>query len=192
MKIRPWAVFFAVVLVVSVLTLPAQAMVLKKTWILQGQASFSTASGDLYGDDSQTNIGLSPTVHYTFMDKLGVGGTLDLGYYSSGDFSSTDIGIGPSVRYYFGKETEKKVGSFNPYVGGGIFLKSYSYDDGNPNTDEDSIDGSTIQVLGGLAFFLSNTLAVTPELSINLDSRNSSSGTRIMLGVGLTGFLHQK
>jgi hypothetical protein len=189
MKMRNWALFVAAVLVVSIVSVPAQAMVLKKTWILQGQASFSTASGDLYGDDSQTNIGLSPTVHYTIMDKFAVGGTLDFNSYSSGDVSNSSFGIGPSVRYYFGGEVEKRMGTFNPYLGGGIFLKSWSWDNGQ---NSDSQSGSTIQVLGGVAFFLSNTVAVTPELSINLDSRDGDSGTRIMLGIGITGFLHQK
>lgn len=191
MKLKPWILCLAALLVLSFLTSPAHAMILKKTWILQGTAGFSTSSGDLYGDETRTTFSLSPTVHYTIMDKFGIGGTLDYTNTSHGDASSSGLAIGPSVRYYFGKEVDKRVGTINPYLGGGIFLQSNSYDDGNPNTNEEDQSGSTIQLLGGVAIFLSNTVAITPELSINLESLEDESGTTIMLGIGITGFLHQ-
>jgi hypothetical protein len=33
-------------------------------------------------------------------------------------------------------------------------------------------------------------LSIFPELSLNLENRDSNSGTTIMLGVGLAGFLY--
>ncbi len=178
--------------VLGLFTTQADAHVQKKTWILQGNVSFSSSSGDLYGDDSRTEINLAPTVHYSIMDKFAVGGVMNVGSTRQGDVSSSSLAIGPSARYFFGGDKEKHMGSINPYVGGAILLRSESFDDGNPNTNEESQSGSTIQLAGGLAFYLSNTVALTPELSINLDSMEGESGTTIMLGVGLAGFLPQK
>lgn len=168
----------------------ANAHVQKKTWILQGNIAFSSSSGDLYGDDALTAISVAPTVHYTVIEKLALGGKLDVASRSQGDVSSTSLMIGPSIRYYFGKDTDSHMGNVNPYLGGAILLRSMSFDDGNPNTDEESQSGSAIQLAGGLAFYLSNTVALTPELSFNMESLEGESGTTIMLGVGLAGFLH--
>lgn len=186
--------FFLGVMALAVLVLSAtsaDAHVMKKTWILQGNAAFSSSSGDLYGDDALTVISLAPTAHYTFMDKLALGGKLDLTSRSHGDVSNTSLMIGPSARYFFGKDKDPHTGSFNPYLGAAVLLRSMSFDDGNPATNEESQSGSAIQLAGGLAFYLSNTFAITPELSFNLESMEGESGTTIMLGIGLAGFLPQ-
>ena len=188
-----WRTLFLGMMTVAVMVLgatQADAHVQKTTWILQGNASFSSSSGDLYGGDDITTITLAPTVHYAIMNKFAIGGTLNFGSSSQGDFSSSSFMLGPSVRYFFGGDRDKHMGGINPYVGGGIMLRSESFDDGNPNTNEETQSGSAIQLLGGIAFYLSNTVALTPELSVNLESMEGESGTTIMLGVGIAGFLH--
>ena len=190
MKWRTLVLSMTTVAVLGLCATQADAHVQKTTWILQGNASFSSSSGDLYGDDAITTITLAPTIHYAIIDKLAIGGTLNFGSSSQGDFSSSSFMLGPSMRYFFGGDQEKHMGGINPYVGGGIMLRSESFDDGNPATNEETQSGSAIQLLGGVAFYLSNTVALTPELSVNLESMEGESGTTIMLGVGLAGFLH--
>lgn len=190
MKWKTVALGMMTVAVLALSATQADAHVQKTTWILQGNIGFSSSSGDLYGDESLTRISVAPTVHYAIMNKFAIGGTLDIGSTSQGDFSSTSFMVGPSVRYFFGGDRDKHMGGVNPYVGAGIMLRSESFDDGNPNTNEETQSGSAIQLLGGLAFYLSNTVALTPELSLNLESMEGESGTTIMLGVGIAGFLH--
>ena len=140
MKWRTLLLGIVTVAVLGLCTPQADAHVQKKTWILQGNASFSSLSGDLHGNETQTVITLNPTIHYAVMDNLAVGGILELASSSVGDYSSLWLGIGPSARYFFGKDTDKHMGSVNPYVGAAVLLKSQSWDTGNQEHDQSGLD----------------------------------------------------
>lgn len=186
-----WKTFVLTLGTLSVLLLSigtADAHVRKATWLLQGTAAFSSSSGDLYGNESLTTISLSPTVHYFIINKLAVGGKLDVVSRSQGNNSNSSLFIGPSVRYFFARDMDATV---NPYLGGAILLRSMSSETTVGNTTfKSDASGSSIQIAAGLAWFLKEHLALTPELSINLESLEGNSGTTIMLGVGLAGFLY--
>lgn len=174
--------------VLALTSIKADAHVHKKTWILQGTVGFSSSSGDLYGDETMTVVSVAPTVHYAVIDKLALGGVLNILSTDQGNFSRTSFYIGPSLRYFFG-ENLKHRGTVNPYLGAAVLLRTESFDDGNPITNDEDRSGSAIQLAGGFAWYLRDALAITPELSINLESLEGESGTTIMLGAGLAGFL---
>ena len=166
----------------------ADAHVRQGTWLLQGTAAFSSSSGDLYGNETLTTFSLSPTVHYFIINKLALGGKLDVVSRSQGNNSNTSLFVGPSVRYFLAKDTDAYL---NPYLGAAILLRSMSSETTIGNTTYKSdASGSSIQLSAGLAWFLKEHLALTPELSFNLESLEGNSGTTIMLGVGLAGFLY--
>ncbi|MBL0061562.1 MAG: hypothetical protein IPP40_08790 [bacterium] len=98
--------------------------------------------------------------------------------------------LGPSMRYYFGGgrrsiwETSTRMSAAESCCARSLLTTEILL------TNEETQSGSAIQLLGGVAFYLSNTCALTPELSVNLESMEGESGTTIMLGVGLAGFMH--
>jgi len=162
----------------------ANAHVRKNTWLVQGNVAFSSSSGDLYGNENLTLFDLSPAAHCFLANKLALGGKLDYASEKQGDFSNSSLLIGPSLHYYLARDLDAKV---NPYLGAAILLSSDSHDNG---VVSDSRSGSTIQLAAGLAWFWTEHLALTPELSFNLENLDGDNGTTIMLGAGLAGFLY--
>ena len=131
------------VLLISIGT--ADAHVRQGTWLLQGTAAFSSSSGDLYGNETLTTFSLSPTVHYFIINKLALGGKLDVVSRSQGNNSNTSLFVGPSVRYFLAKDTDAYL---NPYLGAAILLRSMSSETTIGNTTYKSdASGSSILVL---------------------------------------------
>ena len=180
--------FFSTLALLLIGLQTADAHVRKGTWELQGTVSFSSSSGELYNDESLTVFSLSPAVHYFVINKLALGGKLDVVSRSQGNSSNSSLFIGPSVRYFLARDLDAHV---NPYLGAAILLRSMSEETtvGNTTYKYDA-SGSSIQLSAGLAWFLHEHLALTPELSVNLESLEGESGTTIMLGMGLAGFLY--
>ena len=176
------------VAVLAISAIQADAHTRKGTWELQGTVAFSSSSGDLYGNETYSVISVAPAVHYFVINKLAIGGKLDILSVSQGDDSRTSLFIGPSVQYFLARDHDAVV---NPYLGAAILLRSESTENqvGNVTVSTDA-SGSAIQLAAGLAWFLREHLALTPELSVNLESLEGNSGTTIMLGAGLAGFLY--
>lgn len=89
---------------------------------------------------------------------------------------------GRSVRaggvYFFRTSSDELL----PFAGLGLFLSSHS--NGKSST------GFAFSRHGGLAYLLKEHLSIFPEFSLNIENQDSNSGTTIMLGVGLAGFLY--
>jgi len=142
--------------------------------VFMGTAAFSTTSGD----GSVTVFNLSPRAYYFVADQVGVGGELGFITASSGGSSSTSVTFGPDAVYFFKTSSDELL----PFAGLGLFLSHHS--------NGKSTTGFTFSLHGGLAYLLKEHLSIFPELSLNLENQDSNSGTTIMLGVGLAGFLY--
>jgi len=136
--------------------------------VFMGTAAFSTTSG-------ATVLGLSPRAYYFVADQIGVGGRLSFESRSAG---GSDVLFGPDGVYFFKTSSDELL----PFAGLGLFLSHHS--------NGKSTTGFTFSLHGGLAYLLKEHLSIFPELSLNLENQDSNSGTTIMLGVGLAGFLY--
>ncbi|MBD3170549.1 MAG: hypothetical protein GF307_13775 [candidate division Zixibacteria bacterium] len=175
--------------------------VYKGTWIVDGNASFYSASGDLYkpGDDGQTWINFSPEVAYFVMNGLAVGLTLDFSSWSQGDAKSNELGIGPMVSFYYDmdKTKDEAKGKLFPFASGAFEYMSTTTNSGAPNADDYKYTMTRIKFKGGILYMLSNAVGINANLRIDLDSKkqtdpvesDSVSGTRFGAEVGITAFL---
>jgi hypothetical protein len=150
--------------------------------VFMGTAAFTTSSGDLYGGSSLTTLELSPRAYYFVADQVGVGGRLGFVNASTSGLSTTSIAFGPDAVYFFKTSSDNLL----PFAGAGLFITSASISNGHSS----SASGFTFSLHGGLAYLLKEHLAIFPELSLDLQNQDSNSGTTIMLGVGLAGFLY--
>ncbi len=167
------------------LVLPASAHIRQGTTIIQGNASLSSSSGAIYSNTTLTNFVVSPAVRYFVIDHLAVGGQMYLDYIKQGPAHSTNFELGPSVGYYFGNLDGKTI----PYLGGSLLFRTLSAQSGNNLSSSEN--GTAISVFGGLAAFLTEHLAVTPEVPVNFESLGGHTGTTVLVGAGLAGFLYK-
>jgi len=142
--------------------------------VFMGTAAFSTTSGE----GSVTVFNLSPRAHYFVADQIGIGGRLSFNSASSGGATFTDVLFGPDGLYFFKTSSDELL----PFAGLGLFLSHHS--------NGKSTTGFSFSLHGGLAYLLKEHLSIFPELSLNLESRDSNSTTTVMIGVGLAGFLY--
>jgi hypothetical protein len=167
------------------LALPASAHIRQGTTVLQGNAFLSSSSGNLYNDNTITTFSLAPAVRYFVIDHFAVGGQMALAYSKQGPAHNTNFELGPSAAYYFGGLDSRTIS----YLGGSVLFRTFSSESAsNISTSE---NGTAISLFGGLAAFLTEHLAVTPELAVNFESLGGNTGTTVMFGVGLAGFLYR-
>jgi hypothetical protein len=154
-------------------------------------AGFASSSGDLFENsegDNRTDIGFNPAGMYFFMPNLGIGGALDLLYWSQGDYNTTEICIGPAVAYFF----NTKGSSIRPYVGGSFGYLSRSWDTG---TDDGTDDGFSFTGMGGAVFMAGDHLGFSGQLfyrytSITFEGDDDSiDGSTIGVRFGVLGFI---
>ncbi|HEY3295113.1 MAG TPA: hypothetical protein VGL38_06725 [bacterium] len=176
----------ALLLLSFALVLPASAHIRQGTTVLQGNASLSSSSGALYNNATVTNFVLAPAVRYFIADHWALGGQMYLNYIKQGPAHSTNFELGPSGAYYFGNLDAKTI----PYVGTSLLFRTLSSQAGGQNTST-SDNGTALSFFGGLSLFLTEHLAVTPEVAVNLESLGGHAGTTVLFGAGLAGFLYR-
>jgi hypothetical protein len=174
---------FATLFTVLFCALAVDAQTQKGSVMIAGSASFSSSSGDLYGDEALTQLQLLPAIYYFAADHVAIGGRVNYINVSQGDASSSALLLGPYAAYFFQAGAKS-----SPFVGGGIFLNSNSASVGDHSITS---SGQTIALGAGIAFFVKPHFAITPELGVNFQSLESVSGTTILLGVGLAGFVYK-
>jgi len=158
----------------------------KKSMNLGGAFTLTTASGELYGDNSVTNISLVPSFRYFVANGLAVGVDLLFQSESSGDNTESTFGIGPVIAYFFDVKSDKVY----PYVGVGIGYASISQSWSNYSTT-----GFQFRFGGGAAFMLKPNLALFAEAMYAIESLaygdyDAEGGGRLMFTVGLAAFIY--
>lgn len=83
----------------------ANAQTDRGDWMVGGQLSFNTTSGN-------SSFTLAPSAGYFFGKNFAGGSELTLSFGKFGDAKSSSVGIGPFLRYYF----ELKEPQFKPFV----------------------------------------------------------------------------
>jgi len=173
---------FACAIALLLIAGAATAQTSQGDMVIMGTASFTSQSGDLHGDGVST-FDLSPRCYYFLRDQIAIGGRLTYRHSSSDNVSSSTLFIGPDGAYFFKTSSE----SLLPYAGVGLFLSTSSSEFGDVKSDA---SGFAFALHGGFAYLLRPNLAVVPGLEIDLESSEGNSGTTILLGVGLAGFLY--
>ncbi len=123
--------------------------------------------------DGMTQITLSPSLLYFFMNGLGAGPDLSLKYLSIGGENITAIGVGVKLGYYFSKPESKLF----PFIGAG-----FKYISG---------DGSYFQIKGGpgVCLLLGTNGAVPLQAGYQMDMMEGTTVGKIFLEGGLGIFL---
>jgi len=185
----------ALLLMLPVLALAAEYEMDKGAIEVGGTASFMSAGGDLYeiGDDGQTEFQISPMAHYFVIPNLGIGGTLSFSNWSQGDATQSTFGIGPSLQYYFGNAESRMY----PFLGAAFMYTTSTYNDGTPGAEDLTVNGTTIEFLGGAALILADHFAVKGGLFYDIDSRKvdvegaeSVSGSVFGIQIGFSGYIY--
>ncbi len=144
----------------------------KGSMLVSGSLSFYT---QVSPSDGATALGLSPSLLYFFMNNLGAGPDLSLGYLKAGEFDQTTFGAGLKLGYYFGKPETKLF----PFLGAGF--KYISAGEGN----------SYFQIKGGpgATFLLGNNGAAILQAGYEMDMMEGETVGNIFLEGGLGIFL---
>jgi outer membrane protein len=137
-------------------------------WMVGGSAGFSSMKFK-DADNSLSTIVLNPNLGYFIADDLAIG--LDVGFVSQsfdGESEST-FGLGPSIRYYVTDPIYVTVGA---------------------NLELDEGGGTTIVAGVGYSWFLNNSVAIEPELFLNLYNNDGdiSDYTIFGLSIGVQAF----
>jgi len=169
----------------------------KGSMIIGGTVYFASASGDLYKDaedNSQTTMSINPEFGYFIMPSLMIGMNFEYSKWSWGDdVGTTWLGFGPMVGYYFNMDasrTEVK-GALYPYIKG-FFLYETEEDEGA----DDKGKTTTIGGMAGVNYMLSDAVALDFGVQFASDSYKygdadeSTSGTRLWVGAGISAFVY--
>ncbi len=184
----------AAMLVIAIGAVAQDSPVDKGSFMLSGQASYTSLGGDLFEDYAGNSINLiaiNPGIGYFASPGLMIGGDFSILHASWGDdIDASLIGFGPKLAYFFNasqNRTEQK-GAFYPYIE--AFGQYYSVS----LMDEDA----TAFMYGGRVGFMSmitNSVAIDAGvtfsgLSFKPDGFDESiSGNILSVGVGFSQFV---
>ena len=159
----------------------------KGSAIIGGSFTFTSYGGDAWA--SITNVSFYPTLSYFVAPNIVIGPEIGVNYMSSGGGDNTEYGVGAHLGYYGQTNTStlETKGSVYSYIKG--FFVYYSLSNGDIISP--SFGGQV-----GFVYMLSGALGMDLGLRFTYDNlkpdisgAKSVSGTRIMAGLGITGFL---
>ncbi len=150
----------------------------KGAWLINGSASFSRTHDDLT-DQTQTNVGGSPTALMFVASHFALGGTISGSYSTSGSNRIASYGIGPSARYFFGDSTS----AWLPFLSASVFpswasTRSTIFLNGVSSQVSGDQSGLAMDASFGLTRILVSHVGATGEAYYTrFDRSTKSSGT---------------
>lgn len=171
----------------------AESPIDKGSMILGGNVYFMTQGGDLYknaNDDSRTTLSATPQIGYFIAPSIMIGGMFEYTKFSWGDNNgNTTFGIGPMVGYYFNMNPTEIKGAIYPYIQGFFLYQTVKQEGADDKGKTTSFGGR-----GGIDYMLSDAVALDIGVQFQSDSYKfgdgeSTSGTIIMVGAGITAFV---
>jgi len=166
----------------------------KGSFMISGQASYTSLGGDLFEDYAGNSINLiaiNPGIGYFTTPGFMIGGDFSILHASwSDDADATLIGLGPKIAYFFNAKqdrTEQK-GAFYPYIE--AFGQYFSVSLGNNDASAFLYGGKV-----GFISMITNSVAIDAAvtysgLSFKPDGADDSiSGNILSVGVGLSQFI---
>lgn len=165
----------------------------KGNWLVGGSGSFSSAKYNYGTSNSKlTNLNLSPSIGYFFVDKL-AGGVKPVYTYlintdNSGFSNNSEInelGVGAFLSYYLLKKTEPF--NFFTQVGYG-----YKWRKASNTNKEDSQD--SYEITGGPVYFINQSIGINLFLGYSINNlRNVEyKEKRFFTGIGFQIHLTKK
>jgi hypothetical protein len=125
--------------------------------LVDGMASYTSAGGDLRGEERATTVYLDPSIGYFIMPHLAIGVNFGFWKMSQGDYSDSIFEIGPSVAYFLGDASSKVY----PFVAGTFLYRS----------DDDEYTETDIKFEGGAAFMVAKNVAISGSAFYMMESR---------------------
>lgn len=154
--------------------LAASAQTEKGNWLVGGNLNLNTAS-------QNTNIGLTPSAAYFFLNNFAAGANVNFNYAKFGGNKTTTFGVGPFARYYFGTL------NIRPLLEADLNFTSNKIRpaSGSISTTE---NGTGFFLGGGLAAFINRNVALEGLAGYDHTSVNGGSGG-FVLRVGFQVYL---
>ncbi|HEX9251567.1 MAG TPA: outer membrane beta-barrel protein [Ignavibacteriaceae bacterium] len=181
-------------LFVGSISLSAQNFATKGTFEFGGSIGFSSTTDVNNGessDNSLSNFSFEPYVGYFVINSLELGIIPAFSTSSYGDNSTTSFGVYFAPAWNFDLKS-----NLFPFLEGRIGYNTFSYDDGNSETDDPSNSGLAWGLRGGVKVQVGNSALVNLALSydqITLNPENwdgDRNGANVLgINAGLTIFL---
>ncbi len=156
--------FYLTTLLLACIQLQAQTQ--QGSMMIGGNAGFANSS---QGDFSTTVVSINPSIGYFVIDKLAVGASLGISFFSGDLFEGTSFGVGPFARYYFTDGS-----NIRPFGQAGFDWSSFKPKEG----DSQSNTGFDIGV--GASLFLNDHVAIDGIIGYNsmkADGEDDSTNT---------------
>jgi hypothetical protein len=179
----------------GVATPPPPDPIGRRSTLLAGSVAFSSGGGEAYADAEGNRFvqwDLYPTVQHFVARGVAVGGAIGISSVSQGETSASIYGIGPRVSYFIGPRhpAAPARGTPLPFLGLGLLWTRIAADDGFVDV---SGSGLTLSLGGGVAFMVSESVALLAEAAYHIDhltvEDQSANGNRVSLQLGIAGFL---
>lgn len=155
------------------ITFISNAQIDKGNWMMGGSGGLSNNKTKSNGFSNEgTNIYISPNVGYFVIDKLNLGASVLLSFYTQSSTTTTTYSLSPYVRYYF-LEKEKQINIFSEVSYG--FQKQIH----SPTNLQ------SFNLKAGTVFFLNSSVGLEIALNYTNSKQNIDYQNRlIFLGVG--------
>ena len=161
--------------------------------IVSGSASLVHTTTEGSGT-STTTLSLAPSALWFVAPHLAVGGSVLLGYSSSGNNSSSNFGVGPSARFFFSESAP-----WLPFLSATAAPTRGSSHIGGVNVDDSglTLDGSLglTRMVGGEVGFTGEAFYTRRKTSQDIGSiqdvgSTSTSSNEFGIRFGVTAFIH--
>jgi hypothetical protein len=149
--------------------------------LLDGQASFTSASLGFDDENRFKQFVFNPSVQYVLIPGLAVGGEVIFVYSSDENNSATTAGIGPTLTYFFGSGERR----LYPFISGTVTLVRSSF---GGNSNEESASETGYRGSGGVLLMLSRSVGLTGEVFYQ-GTNDSVNSNAYGLAFGIAAFL---
>ncbi len=156
--------FYLTTLLFACMQLQAQTQ--QGSMMIGGNAGFANSS---QGDFSITTVSINPSIGYFVIDKLAVGASVGISFFSGDLLEGTSFGVGPFARYYFTDGS-----NIRPFGQVGFDWSSFKPKEG----DSQSNTGFDVGV--GASLFLNDHVAIDGIIGYNsmkADGEDDSTNT---------------
>lgn len=140
-------------LLLTLITVNVNAQTEKGDWMVGGQMSFNTTSGD-------KSFTLAPSAGYFFANNFAAGSEFLLSFSKIEDKKESAVGVGPFARYYF----ELKEPAFKPFVHTSFTLANETT---KVNDVKTSSTKTSFFIGAGGAYFINSNVALEGVMGYN-------------------------
>lgn len=176
------SIVFIIALIAIVFTPSSTKAQLQEGNMMVG-ASLADFGLDFQKGNTSFSMSLHPRIGYFVKDNIAVGGLVKLGVNTAKDYTAFNYGIGVFGRYYFSDENLQVLRSARWFLEADFGFNGVNIKSGGVSSNT---NGLGIGFGPGLAYFITENIALEGLLKYNLTTGfgNSTTNNRLGLNVG--------